>query len=77
MNLVLEDVEEMHVKVIIYNFTENWEVSTMGHCNRPLFHHHLLFFPNLQQAIQTHFKRNVGKILLKGDNITLIQQAPQ
>ncbi|CBY14233.1 unnamed protein product [Oikopleura dioica] len=39
MNLVLDDVEEMHVK--------------------------------------THFKKNVGKILLKGDNITLIQQAPQ
>ncbi|CAG5079527.1 Oidioi.mRNA.OKI2018_I69.PAR.g9274.t1.cds [Oikopleura dioica] len=39
MNLVLDDVEEMHVK--------------------------------------THFKRNIGRILLKGDNITLIQQAPQ
>jgi len=38
MNLVLEDVDEIHVK--------------------------------------THFKKNIGRILLKGDNITLIQQAP-
>jgi len=38
MNLVLDDVDEIHVK--------------------------------------THFKKNIGRILLKGDNITLIQQAP-
>lgn len=37
MNLVLEDVEEMHVKVIIYNFTVNWEVPRMGLYNRPFF----------------------------------------
>merc|ERR1712137_1144781 len=38
MNLVLDDVDEIHVK--------------------------------------THFKKNIGRILLKGDNIPLIQQAP-
>jgi len=27
--------------------------------------------------VKTHFKKNIGRILLKGDNITLIQQAPQ
>jgi small nuclear ribonucleoprotein E len=26
--------------------------------------------------VKTHFKKNIGRILLKGDNITLIQQAP-
>merc|ERR1712071_155620 len=26
--------------------------------------------------VKTHSKRQIGKILLKGDNITLIQQAP-
>ena len=36
-----------------------------------------LFTVIFNSDLQTHFKRNVGRILLKGDNITLIQQAPQ
>ena len=53
MNLVLDDVDEIHVKVS-----------------------HKVWVMLTNHVIQTHFKKNIGRILLKGDNITLIQQAP-
>ena len=53
MNLVLDDVDEINVKVRCSSVCAYFDL-----------------------VVQTHFKKNIGKILLKGDNITVIQQAP-
>ena len=63
MNLVMDDAEEVYVKEKkrrqVGEFTQSSMYSDSWHCNS--------FIP--------HVRTYAGRILLRGDNITLIMQA--